>query len=417
MRPFPDRRRVDHLAQFPPNIPAPVNCILLLLDRHQSCQTVPWDTGEIPPREAKPGQPDQLMKRIVGNPTVPFLALVATLCCSAGCSERPPTGTGGALENDTAGFVPPALDDPRTAISETLDGLGFTETVDPPVDVMEIESGRLVFMICDNSRSVSVLNGLQSLVHRDGEDRFEAFKAGLNLEHLYSGHRDDHNRFCPRRYPFLVCRDTEGPSFFLIRVASQSPWSVDHVTRLTPAPPHAIDIEFRCRFHDVARFGTLGYAGFFWANYMHQLQDVGIHFRGVDNANGEEQWIRANSMGGWETGTYLAAGASPLTFDSDHNMKSNLRSFDYPRFTQPFLFCRAANNMVLILMFDRLQSEHDEIRFSQFAPAVDFQYVIHGLKSEKRYGFRARLVWKPWVTADDCLREFRSWQSALPAGN
>ena len=351
------------------------------------------------------------MNRTVGTWSLAALILAALLCCSGGCGDGRPEG----LEKDTApAFVPPPLGNPQAAITAALRALGFTETVDPPDEVIEIESGQLAYRVCDNSRSVTVLNGLESLRYREEGNQFEAFKAGLNLEHLYGGHRDDHNRFCPRQYPYLVCREHAGRSVFLVRIASQSPWSVEHVTRLTPVPPHAIDIDFRCRFLDVSRFGSRGYAGFFWANYMQQLEDVAIHFRGVTNAEEGEQWIRADSMGGWEIGTYLASGAAPLAFDTDHNMQSNLRSFTDPRFTQPFFFCRAANAMVLILMFDRLQSETDEMRFSQFAPAVDFQYVIRRLKLDQRYGFRARMIWKPWMTQDDCLQEFRAWQSTLP---
>jgi hypothetical protein len=344
-----------------------------------------------------------------------FLVLVPLLSCWVGCSDR---DSSGGLGGDpvapmaSANFVPPPMGDTPSAIGEALRGLGFTETVGMPVERVRLESGSLDFSVCGNSRSPEVLNGLESLGYRKGTERFEAFRTGLNLEHVFSGHRDVHNRFCARRHPYLLCRERGGDSVFLVRLASQSPWSIEHVTRLTLVPPHSIDIDFRCRFHDVSRFGSRAYAGFFWANYMRALHDGAIQFRGTLGGGVEEGWIRAEPMGGWDVGTYLAFGAKALEFDTDHNMGLNLRSFPSPRFTRPFFFSRSAGNMVLMLMFDRMHSGSDEIRFSSFPPAVDFQYIIREVKPERRYGFRARMSWRPWVSREDCLQEWSSWQSS-----
>ena len=74
-------------------------------------------------------------------------------------------------------------------------------------------------------------------------------------------------------------------------------------------------------------------------------------------------------------------------------------------------------------MFDRAWRAEDEVRFSIFKfklpalkrPAWDFQYVIHRVESGKPYGFRARLVWKKWVSPEDCLAEYERWAATLPA--
>ena len=63
----------------------------------------------------------------------------------------------------------------------------------------------------------------------------------------------------------------------------------------------------------------------------------------------------------------------------------------FPRFTKPFYFGRAANGMVFMLMFNKIYTEEDEIRFSLFKfklrrfprPAWDFQYVIRKMEEEK----------------------------------
>ena len=76
-------------------------------------------------------------------------------------------------------------------------------------------------------------------------------------------------------------------------------------------------------------------------------------------------------------------------------------------------------------MFNKMHSEEDEIRFSLFKflvrekdprPAWDFQYVIHKVEDTKEYGFKARLVWKKFVSPEDCLKEYETWAASLDKG-
>ena len=72
-------------------------------------------------------------------------------------------------------------------------------------------------------------------------------------------------------------------------------------------------------------------------------------------------------------------------------------------------------------MFDKMHSAADEIRFSLFKfkvprrprPAWDFQYVIHKVEEGRSYGFRGRLIWKRFISPEDCQDEYRRWQAAL----
>jgi len=40
---------------------------------------------------------------------------------------------------------------------------------------------------------------------------------------------------------------------------------------------------------------------------------------------------------------------------------------------------------------------------------LDFQYVINKVEEEKEYGFEGRLVWKRFISAQDCLGEYEKW--------
>jgi hypothetical protein len=298
------------------------------------------------------------------------------------------------------------------------------------VPSLKMGNGALELTLKDNAESPQVLSGVQTLVHRQAAPMFTAFDpdgrgtaAGLNFEHIISGHPNPNNRFTPRNGPFLLYRLSD-TSAVLVRKREDCPWDISSTLKYTLTDPHAIDFEFRCMPHDAARFGARGYAIFFFANYMNDVIDPALHFRGVEAAGGEEKWISADAPKehvDWNKGgTYRASNAAPTEYDADHNFRLNSWSYDYPRFTRPFYYGRAAHDMVLMLMFDRSHSEVDEVRFSLFKfklpakprPAWDFQYVIHRIEAEREYGFRGRLVWKKWVSEQDCLQEYGRFAEA-----
>ena len=206
-----------------------------------------------------------------------------------------------------------------------------------------------------------------------------------------------------------------------MRKATDDPWRVASTLEYQATLPNAIDFTFRCTCQKGELFGPRGYAIFFFANYMNDVADVALHFRGLAEPRGAEQWIAADAPKGpadWNAGgTYRHRDAPPLQYDKDLDFHLNSWSYDQPRYIEPFYFGRAARGMTLVLMFDRAYTADDEIRFSLFKfklprhprPAWDFQYVIHKVVSGKEYGFRGRLVWKRFQSADDCREEYRRW--------
>ena len=73
--------------------------------------------------------------------------------------------------------------------------------------------------------------------------------------------------------------------------------------------------------------------------------------------------------------------------------------------------------MCLILMFDKGEEANEEMRFSLFKfklkqfprPAWNFQFLVRELEALKKYGFVGRLVWKRFVSAEDCAMEYEQW--------
>ncbi len=311
----------------------------------------------------------------------------------------------------------------------------FTQADDqlgPTVQTAQIKQGRLTGEFRDNSDSPRILSGVQSLINHRDAPGFDAYdpegrksSAGLNFEHIISGHKNDNNKFTPRHGRYTLHQLPGEKSVRLVRRAEDSPWKVASTLTYTLVAPHYLDFEFRCRATDAKLFGERGWALFFFANYMNDVADAAIHFRGIEKPGGEETWIRGDAPGGhpdWNTGgTYRHVDAAPLEYDDDVKFRLNSWSYDFPRFTKPVYYGRAEREMVLILMFDRGHTPVDEMRMSLLKfklprhprPAWDFQYVVHRVEENREYGFRGRLVWKKFVSPEDCLQEYEQWRSRL----
>src|SRR5262249_22096524 len=150
-----------------------------------------------------------------------------------------------------------------------------------------------------NSKSPRVLSGVDSLVNVRDAPGFDAFdpdsrgaSAGLNFEHIISGHRNANNKFTPRSGRYTL-EAPNGAGARLVRRAEDDPWKVASTLEYRVVEPHAIDFEFRCTPQQAELFGRRGSAIFFFADYMNDVTDVALHFRGVPHAGGHETWIAA----------------------------------------------------------------------------------------------------------------------------
>jgi hypothetical protein len=311
-----------------------------------------------------------------------------------------------------------------TAAAQTPGGKQVSST--------RIERGELLVTFRDNARSPEELSGIDALFNVKQAADFDAFdpdaqgaSAGLNFEHIISGHESPHNAFAPRHGRYTLHKRPDGKSVTLVRRAEDCPWKVASTLTYVVNEPHYIDFVFRCTPEDASLFGSRGYAVFFFANYMNDVDDVTLHFRGYGSQDGAETWIAADAPAGhsdWNGGgNYCALAAEDLKYDDNVRFRLNSWSYDWPRIAKPFFYGRAGRDMTLILMFDRLNTERDQIRFSLYKfklpkhprPAWDFQYVINRVESGAEYGFRGRLVWKKFVSPEDCLDEYERWVAAL----
>lgn len=276
-----------------------------------------------------------------------------------------------------------------------------------PADGAELQVGALTATFAGNGTGLS---GVQALYHEARPD-FDAFdpwtpgaSAGLNFEHLTAGHRDGRNQFAPRAGRMALEVRSDGQAVRLTRAAGDSPWGVASTLTYEMAPPHYIDLRFRCTITDPAAFDPQGYALFFFASYMNVVEDIAIHFPGPGDW---ESWPWA--------GTLKAVDADELEVAPDHDWPLNSRAYDAPRIAEPYYYGRVWDGMVWAMLFDRLRTPDDEIRFGMWAfkgapfPAWDWGYVVHDVRSGV-CGFDARAIFKPWAGREDIVEEYEAWR-------
>ncbi len=96
------------------------------------------------------------------------------------------------------------------------------------------------------------------------------------------------------------------------------------------------------------------------------------------------------------------------------NFNATLAShFSKFRFEKPFYYGRF-HDMILAYFFDTDQV----IRFSQSPtgggpdnPAWDFQFLIPNFVINQVYSFRARIIYKPFISAEEIVSEYEKWMN------
>ncbi len=255
-------------------------------------------------------------------------------------------------------------------------------------------------------------NGIAELYHL-GQDSsvFVPFYAGFNLEHIFGG--DSLPELMePRKNPMELY--IAGENEVLLYQPPTLLSNVESITSFTLIPPHYIDITFRM----VARSGDFfkhGYAGLFWASYIHSPRDKKIYFFGFEKKGHDKMWLSAFSEKHGVKSSHLHKNEKhDLYFAPNFNVVL-ANHFSDLRFDKPYYFGRF-HNMVFAYLF-----ESDEvIRFSQSPngggptnPAWDFQYIIPDFEPGKEYSFKVRMIYKPFVSETDIANEYRIWKRIL----
>lgn len=261
------------------------------------------------------------------------------------------------------------------------------------------------------------LSGLRALSWRGGPSPFGL--GGLNLEHIFAGHADPRNGFTPRLGPFtLVPAGKDGAA--LVRHDADEPWPVSYRLTYRAVAPCYVDFELEVTVHDAQPFQPEDLIAFFLASYVGPTTDVELRFRGIPGPGQPEQWVTTRANGKDPGEHYVAVDSPGLPVDpADRNLVTNAGHEPWPRIAQPYYYGHIGE-MVYGLFLDVLRTDEQEVRFTvmrwraaEGRPAWDFTWVVRKLSDGETARLRGRLLWKPFVSAEDVTREYEAWRARL----
>jgi hypothetical protein len=160
-----------------------------------------------------------------------------------------------------------------------------------------------------------------------------------------------------------------------------------------------------------------GYVGVFFASYIHQPENMSLHFigrsrpgRGDTNA----RWIKHLPQKHGVAANHRPAGSTwdpPLDEGFNIHLVAGPSDFEY---IYPFYFGRSGDN-VFVMMFERPRAD-SEIRFAQSPsgggagnPAWDFIYYQRGYEVNKEFCFRARAIVRKFMSVEEIIRLYEQW--------
>ena len=295
-----------------------------------------------------------------------------------------------------------------------------------------LKAGKLEGVLHDNASNADQDGaGFNPLRYTDypNSSLYGPDKVGLNFEHIFNGMAKDHDPsfFTPRgdRNELVIHSENSAS----IRFAPEDcTWGMGSTMTYTLREPHYVDLTFRCT-PTADRFDK-GYAAMMWASYMNCTRSREIHFLGREGDR--EGWVTFGNMvnGEPEVGTVAYVDTKPLPYE-EKSRTLNVIEHPTKKFVEPFYYGLVDGDndlkteddtLVYIMMFDQTAP----IRFAMWnfiknaerkpdthSPAWDWQYVIRDPKMGQTYGYRARVVIKPWVNRDDVVQEYRSWRKGL----
>ena len=297
---------------------------------------------------------------------------------------------------------------------------------------LEVESTSFNGVIHDNlSNKERQGSGFTPLILKfyPASNLFRDDAVGLNFEHIFNGAKkqNDISMFTPRRDPCHVKQ--LGKSRFQIHwPAEGSQWGLEARMVYDLSKEGQIDLSFKCT--PTRDLFPQGFVAMMWASYMNRTLDRRIHFWGKEGDR--TGWVQfgVGKGKGFEVGTVAHAGVSDLPFESGAQTL-NLIEHHEKKFITPFYYGLLDGDHDLTSTNDRqlymvLFNKTDSIRFAMWnffkddagipdthSPAWDWQYIIRNPQVGQHYGYRARVVVKPFMGKTQIWREYQEWSKDL----
>ena len=267
------------------------------------------------------------------------------------------------------------------------------------------------------------------LKSHSGANLFRDDAVGINFEHIFNGAKRERgiSMFTPRRDPCELKKLSE--SRIQIRWPGKgSEWGMEARMIYDLSKEGCVDLIFECS--PTKDLFSQGYVAMMWASYMNRTIDRRIHFWGKEGARTGWVAFGEEKESGIEVGTISHLRTENLPYETG---AQTLNLIEHPgkKFITPFYYSlvdgdhdlKTTNDRLLYLvLFDQTES----IRFAMWnfikneagepdthSPAWDWQYVIRDPEVGNRYGYRARVVVKPFKGTEQIWDEYRAWRKHL----
>jgi len=291
---------------------------------------------------------------------------------------------------------------------------------DADVHTACLRGGDLELDIIDTSEHpnhTTGVSGVFHLVHAAQTDECPILERGafLNFEHVFSGDSQTYPRhiMAPRLSPMKLTQVDAGTVELF--QANAGDWPLETKITFELVPPCYIDFTIEYKATEPDGFAKHGYIGVFFASYINFPLDRCIHFLGRRRGSDAPfRWVKAFSPAhGVRSAHRSVNDVFEMPRDAGFNIMLADGDSEY-EYAHPFYFGRF-RDMVVIQMFESTSI----VRFAQSPcsgglkrhPAWDFFILTPRFKVGETYNTRGRLVYKPFVSADNVIEEYEKWIS------
>jgi hypothetical protein len=240
--------------------------------------------------------------------------------------------------------------------------------------------------------------------------------AGLNFEHIFSGDSSTYrwNMYETRKAPMEVVKHSDTKAE--LRQSRTKNWPLQSSINYE-VKGNSIDFTFSgIPLEDAWK--KYGYIGLFFASYINEPKEKGIHFIGQSVAG------RGDPKPRWIYHLPETHGLQANHKPAGSNWKASLDTAGFPislvlgvsdlTYNYPFYYGRSGEN-VFIMMFED-PGKDAEIRFAQSPdgggdknPAWDFILYQKKYKVGRKFTVRGRAVYKKFEGEDDVIKAYESW--------
>jgi len=297
---------------------------------------------------------------------------------------------------------------------------------------LEIHSPSFSGVLHDNlSNEQRQGSGFNPLILKSypGTNLYRDDAVGMNFEHIFNGAKGQHeiSMFTPRTDPCHLKKTGESRCEIYWPSAG-SKWGMAARMIYDLSTENQIDLVFECT--PELYLYPQGFAAMMWASYMNRALDRKIHFWGTEGDR--TGWVAFGEGTGKdiETGTVAHTAQADLPYEKEAQTL-NLIENPTKKFIAPFYYGlidsdhdlqTTGDTLIYLVLFDQTAP----IRFAMWnfftdengdpdthSPAWDWQYVIRDPQVGKRYGYRARVVVKPFTGTEQIWEEYRRWGEDL----